>query len=304
MAKRGTSGLSFLVAIDKPVGISSHDVVNRLRWALGEGRIGHFGTLDPLASGVMVVGVGPAARLMNYLVDHDKTYVARIVFGQERNTDDAEGVPIAEAPVPAQVGERPFAENVLSDFVGELHQVPPQFSAIKRGGVTAYTRARAGEAIDLAPRDIRVHSAELLEVAPDEWTVRFCVSKGTYIRALARDIGRAVGCGAYLGGLRRERLGDIGLDACMTLEDVENVSELRLLDPVELLGYPCLDIPEAERKALMNGAKLPVFLPDMPLAYQGLVCALCDDELKAIYRVSDMPYMDCDCLFSIGVARG
>ena len=306
MPKRGESGLSLLLGVDKPVGMSSHDVVNRIRSATGEMRVGHFGTLDPLASGVMLVGVGPAVRLGNYLVEHDKEYVADIRFGEERNTDDAEGEVVVSAAVPETVADRAFAQDVLSRFSGVLEQVPPAFSAIKQGGVTAYKAARTGETLDLPARSVEVFQAELLAVSESCWQVRFRVSKGTYIRALARDIGRAVGCGAYLGGLRREQLGSVSVADCLKLDELTEQAKLRALNPVEVLGFPHLEVLEADRKILENGGALAV---PAQLALResagNLVSVLCDNRLKAIYRVDEgATRLKCDCLFSIGVDCG
>ena len=306
MPKRGASGLSLLLGVDKPVGMSSHDVVNRVRSATGEMRVGHFGTLDPLASGVMLVGVGPAVRLGNYLVEHDKEYVADIRFGEERTTDDAEGEVVSAAPVPEPVGHAAYAAEVLARFMGPALQVPPAYSAIKQGGVTAYKAARSGDALDLPARSIEVYEAELLDADADCWRVRFRVSKGTYIRALARDIGRTVGCGAYLAGLRREQLGAVPVQGCMTLGELAVQTPMRLLDPVSVLGFPQVEVLEAERKALENGGALAVPASLSSSVSAGdLVSVLCDNRLKAIYRVEEgVTRLKCDCLFSIGVDRG
>ena len=306
MPKRGASGLSLLLGVDKPVGMSSHDVVNRVRSATGEMRVGHFGTLDPLASGVMLVGVGPAVRLGNYLVEHDKEYVADVIFGEERNTDDAEGEAVLSAPVPEEVADVAFAEGVLSRFTGALEQIPPAFSAIKQGGVTAYKAARSGETLDLPARNVEVYEAELLAVSTNCWRVRFRVSKGTYIRALARDIGRAMGCGAYLGGLRREQLGTVSVAGCMELDELAAQASLRTLNPVEVLGFQHLEILEAERQTLENGGTLAIPAPlALRVSAGNLISILCDNRLKAMYRVEEgVARLKCDCLFSIGVDCG
>ena len=307
MAKRGSSGYSCVLGVDKPSGMSSHDVVNRVRTAFGEKRVGHFGTLDPLASGVLLVGVGPAARLDAFLVEHDKTYAACIVFGQRRNTDDGEGQIIAESPVPAEVADADFARQVLGEFTGPIAQVPPAFSAIKRGGVTAYTLARSGQDVELEPRRVEVHAAELLAVEPHSWTVRFAVSKGTYIRSLARDMGERVGCGAYLASLRRERVGTVGLDACNSLDDL--AASPRLLDPVSLLGYPSATVAPSDAAVLANGGAIPLSriknVPDESLIPGSYLSMVWDNRLKALYRVDEAGgTARCACLFSVGVARG
>ena len=305
MAKRGASGRSFVLAVDKPSGMTSHDVVNRCRAAFGERRVGHFGTLDPLAEGVMLVGVGSAARLDRYLVEHDKSYVARIVFGEERASDDAEGSVIEARPVPACIADHAFAEETLASFAGPQLQVPPVYSAIKHGGVSSHVMARKGQEVAMEPRAIEVHGARLLSCDARSWTVLFDVSKGTYIRALARDIGRAVGCGAYLGGLLRDRLGDIVLADCNPLDDLANPEAMRLLDPVALLGFRHIELLEVQRKALENGGALPVSCTEGTLNDGELVSVVSDNRLKAVYRAdAQAGCLKCDCMFSPGVERG
>ena len=236
MAKRQVSRINCLLGIDKPQGMTSHDVVARVRRALGERRVGHAGTLDPMATGVMVVGIGQATRLLGLLTLDTKAYVAEISFGAETNTDDLEGTVTREAAVPAEVGDADFAREVLAGMHGVQDQVPPAFSAISVEGVRSYRRARAGEEVALPPRRIEVIDALLLGVGAGPrgpvWTVAFTVSKGTYIRALARDLGRRVGSAAHLTALRRTASGSIGLGQCLALDAVEPAGALRgALDP-------------------------------------------------------------------------
>lgn len=161
MGKRKPSELNLLLAIDKPVGITSHDVVSKVRRALNERRVGHAGTLDPLASGVMIVGVGQATRLLGRITLDRKRYLSRIMFGAETTTDDAEGEVTRTAPMSDDLLSPMFAKQLLADFVGELDQVPPAFSAISVDGVRSYKRARAGEDVELPARTIEVYSADL-----------------------------------------------------------------------------------------------------------------------------------------------
>ena len=183
MARRTPSQLNMLLAVDKPVGCTSHDVVSQCRRALHERRVGHAGTLDPMASGVMVVGVGQATRLLGMLTLDTKSYVADISFGVETNTDDAEGEPIA-----ADLRDPAYARERLCAMLGPQMQVPPAFSAISVNGVRAYKAAREGNAVELPPRPVEVYSADLIAVSGEGdacvWTAAFSVSKGTYIRAL------------------------------------------------------------------------------------------------------------------------
>ena len=183
--KRGESGLSLVVGVDKPSGMTSHDVVNRCRRIFGEKRVGHTGTLDPLASGVLPICVGPATRLGAYLTGHDKAYQATISFGAGTDTDDCEGTVIRTGEIPVEAGDRDFACKVLSGLVGKQKQMPPAYSAIKVNGKKSYEAAREGRIIELTPRDIEVYAADLVAVRPAtgqgyaEWDVRFRVSKGT-----------------------------------------------------------------------------------------------------------------------------
>ena len=220
--KRGDTDLCLVLAVDKPSGMTSHDVVSRARRIFGEKRVGHTGTLDPLASGVLPLCVGPATRLDQFLTGHDKSYVVSVVFGAATDTDDCDGEVIRTGVVPDEVFDPFFASVFVGGLVGKSKQLPPVYSAIKVGGTKACDAARKGRVIDLAPRDIEVYSAELLGIGgadgaePARWDIAFKVSKGTYIRALARDIGHSLGCpcgGAAPHGGRRDwhrRLRDAG----------------------------------------------------------------------------------------------
>jgi len=251
-ARRGATGLAGVLLVDKPDGPTSHDVVAAVRRASGEGRVGHAGTLDPMATGLLVVLVGPATRLERYLSGHDKTYEARIVFGAATDTLDATGVVTATQAVPDAVRSETAAREILAGFVGPAAQLPPTFSAIKRDGVTAHRLARAGGTPDLEARPIVVHEAVLVSVNAEAgaWDVSFTVSKGTYVRALARDIGEAAGTVAHLGVLRRTRAGaaDIG-DAHSVSRVVEAGGRGELpdlfADPIGLLGMPVTAVDPA-----------------------------------------------------------
>ena len=229
--KRGTTDLCLVLAVDKPSGMTSHDVVSRARRIFGEKRIGHTGTLDPLASGVLPLCVGPATRLDQFLTGHDKSYVVSVVFGAATDTDDCDGGVIRTGVVPDEVFDPFFASVFVGGLVGKSKQLPPVYSAIKVGGTKACDAARKGRVIDLAPRDIEVYSAELLGIGgadgtePARWDIAFKVSKGTYIRALARDIGNSLGCPAHVGALRRTAAGAIGIADCVTLEVLEEMGE-------------------------------------------------------------------------------
>ena len=255
--RRGATDLSGILAIDKPQGMTSHDVVNRVRRITGERRVGHAGTLDPMATGLLVVLVGPATRLASYLTAAEKAYSAHIVFGAETDTDDADGRITCTAPVPDEVANPLFAGGMVASLVGAHQQVPPAYSAIKRGGVTAYQAARRGDELPLEAREITVQQARLVGVeclTEYAWDVEFTVSKGTYIRAL----GRALDTAAHLGALRRTQSGSLGVAEAHTLDDLAEVSDVRTLfaDPFSALGLPIIDVDDATAARVATGAAI------------------------------------------------
>lgn len=256
------TGLVGILPVDKPAGMTSHDVVSVVRRATGERRVGHAGTLDPMATGLLVVLVGPATRLAPWLTTAEKTYEATIVFGSRTDTDDAEGDVIATAAVPAVLADPRVAEEHVRALEREHMQVPPAFSAIKVGGVVAHRAARAGTSLELEPRPIRVFRARLLGVTegpPLAWDVELTVSKGTYIRALARDLGANLGTEAHLGALRRTASGTLSLEQAHLLVDVEAAGAdvaAFFVDPVEALGLPEVHVSEQAALLVSHGARL------------------------------------------------
>ena len=330
--KRGQSGLSLLVAVDKPSGMSSHDVVNACRRIFGERRVGHTGTLDPLATGLLPICVGPATRLDNYLVGHDKTYRVSICFGAETTTDDAEGQVCAEAPVEAHLRDEAFADSFVSSLVGTHEQLPPRYSAIKVNGTKSYEAARKGQKVDLEFRTIAVREAVLESVSMDLesgalcWNARFTVSKGTYIRSLARDIGRMLGTCAHVRSLRRLASGALGIEEAVSLETLQVLGEGAAIDPVRALGYRYFHADEFERVVNAGNpiryAKPRLWeLPLAPGAYldcctsaahesadlprEGeLASVIVANRLKAIYRYAARESeWKADCVFSTSIAR-
>ena len=271
--RRGSSGLSLLIGVNKPTGMSSHDVVGRVRRALGERRVGHAGTLDPEASGVLVIGVGPATRLMGYLTADDKGYVARIAFGSATNTDDAAGEVIRTAETPARLSDEAYASKVLEGIVGSHMQVPPAFSAIHVDGRRSYAMARAGEKVDLEPRQVRVFSAKLdaiEQVDPPIWRCSLLVSKGCYVRSIARDLGEALGSAAHLCGLERTSSGPVGKAACVTLDELAELGpegiSARALDPVWALGIAVRAITADELESVRCGRPIDAGMVRDPLS--------------------------------------
>ncbi|MEY8460896.1 tRNA pseudouridine(55) synthase TruB [Eggerthellaceae bacterium 24-137] len=333
--KRGTTDLSLMVAVDKPSGMTSHDVVNRVRRIFGERRVGHTGTLDPLASGVLPVCVGPATRLDPYLVGHDKSYVVSVVFGVATDTDDAEGAVIRTGEVPEEVFDPFFASTFVASLVGKSKQLPPVYSAIKVGGKKACDEARAGRVIDLKPRDIEVFSAELLGIwgadgmEPARWDVAFTVSAGTYIRSLARDMGNALGCPAHVGALRRTAVGSIALDECVSLETLADIGQRAAVDPLRALGCRFAYLDEDAAVRVRNGNPLPARALSLcerraadamselcactagvrescePPADDEIVALVYDNRIIALYEYrASRDQFACRCVFPIGVIRG
>ncbi len=250
-----------LLLLDKPAGMSSHTAINRAVRALSMKKAGHAGTLDPMATGLMLVGIGRATRLLEHLVGCSKTYDATVKLGVSTDTLDREGEVLGEHD--ASGVSRAEVERVLSTLSGELEQVPPSHSAIKIGGVPLYKRARRGEAVEAPPRRVTVHSIELVEFTPPFVRLIIDCSSGTYIRSIARDMGDALGVGAALWELRRTRCGQFDVEQAVTLDElqgdeaVENVA--RLLPParmVETLGRVTLD--EEARAAFANGIAIDV----------------------------------------------
>lgn len=243
-------------------------MVSRVRHVLGETRVGHAGTLDPLASGVLVLGVGQATRLMGLLTLDEKCYEARISFGYETKTDDAEGEITHRVEPDERLFDADFARQTLADLVGDCLQVPPAYSAISLDGKRAYARARAGEKVVLAPRHIHIYEAELLSIENEDnqpvWRCHFRVSKGSYIRALARDLGRSLDSAAHLSGLIRTASGLISLKNCVSLDELSCQGKELLadneLDPARTLGLPVRLLEQVELEDIVCGRKIPAGL--------------------------------------------
>ena len=210
-----------VILVDKDQGWSSSDVVAKLRRLLGARKVGHCGTLDPMATGLLVICVNSATKLADLLSRHDKDYLATIELGRRTDTDDAEGRIIAQAD-PTNISLE-GVEKVLRSFVGRQSQIPPGYSAIKVDGVRSYRRARKGETFALKPREVIFHKLELLDWQPPDFEVSIRCSAGTYIRALARDVGETLGVGAHLSHLRRIRSGQFGIDRARTIDDIERI---------------------------------------------------------------------------------
>lgn len=216
-----------ILLVDKPAGWTSHDVVARVRRLTGQRKAGHSGTLDPMATGLLVVALGDATRLIEYMMGHDKRYEGVIRLGVRTDTDDAEGETVEERAVPALSAER-LAE-VLDTFTGPIEQRPPAFSALNVGGQRAYALARQGLAPELKPRPVTIYAIDGRLISEQEIAISVHCSTGTYIRSLARDVGDLLGCGGHLSQLRRVSVGDFRVEQALTLERMEAVGTEALM---------------------------------------------------------------------------
>ncbi|EHR50380.1 tRNA pseudouridine 55 synthase [Saccharomonospora marina XMU15] len=250
-----------LLIVDKPGGMTSHDVVARARRAMGTRKVGHAGTLDPMATGVLVLGIERATKLLGHLALDRKTYLATIRLGASTTTDDAEGEVVSRAD-PSVVADADI-EAAIAALTGDIQQVPSAVSAVKVGGKRAYARVRAGEQVDLPPRPVTVYRFDLLATRREEpgevdLDVMIDCSSGTYVRALARDLGGALGVGGHLVALRRTTVGPFTLASARTLDDVEREPGLSLsLDEAVAAAFPRRDVDAGEAAAVRHGQRLP-----------------------------------------------
>jgi tRNA pseudouridine55 synthase len=256
------NAISGALVVDKPVGMTSHDVVQAIRNGTGLRRAGHTGTLDPRASGVLVILVGPAVRLSEYVSASDKRYQAIIRLGGSTDTFDAEGM-VTPTKDPVNVTESQF-EEALKTFIGEIEQTPPPYSAVKVQGRKAYEMAREGEEVELAPRKITVHHLEVLEWTPPEVVIDVHCSSGTYVRSLANDLGVMLGCGAYLVGLRRTKSGRFSLRDSVPLRKLQEAFTAGnwyqyLIPAAEALGdWPAIELNPDEVEGVRHGHRVKV----------------------------------------------
>lgn len=274
--------ISGVLVVDKPVGMTSHDVVQSIRRGSNIRRAGHTGTLDPRASGVLVVLLGPAVRLSEYVAASDKRYQAVIQLGTTTDTYDGDGRTTSTSS-PMDVTEELF-NTELQKFVGRIEQVPPPYSAIKVQGRKAYDMARAGEQFELEPRIIDVYSLELLEWAPPEAVIDVNCSSGTYVRSLAHDLGQRLGCGATLTGLRRTKNGRFTLRDAVPLRKLNDAfvdgSWYQYLIPAAeaLSDWPAIDLTNEQMDAIRHGHRIPALEGSGPkscgISEQGELVAL------------------------------
>ena len=258
----GASGASQpgLLIVDKPAGLTSHDVVARARRILGTRAVGHAGTLDPMATGVLVLGVGRATKLLGHLALDDKTYRATIRLGMATTTDDADGEPLSRQD--GATVEPAAIEVAIVALTGPIRQVPSSVSAIKIGGRRAYQLARDGEQVSLPARPVTVYRFDVLDLRRGDGVTDLDVlvecSTGTYVRALARDLGAALGLGGHLTALRRTRVGPFGLHGARTLAELDAAPTVSLtMDDAVATAFPRRDVDAATAAALSHGRPLP-----------------------------------------------
>ena len=220
-----------IILIDKPLGKTSHDMVYFVRRLTGIKKVGHTGTLDPDASGVLPVCIGKATKVCDMLTVSDKEYIAALAFGKTTDTQDASGRILSECEVKAGQSD---IENTIKKFIGEIEQIPPMFSAVKKDGKKLYELARQGISVEREPRKVNIYNIEILNINMKEKTaeIRVMCSKGTYIRTLCEDIGNSLGCGAYMKSLRRTKSGGFSINDCRTGEELLAVKEKNMLDDV------------------------------------------------------------------------
>jgi tRNA pseudouridine55 synthase len=243
-----------ILPVDKPLGWTSHDVVARVRRLSGQKAVGHAGTLDPLATGVLVLVLGKATRLSDELMATTKEYCAEVVLGATTATDDAEGEVVARGPINGVTQQG--IDTALRQLTGEIAQVPPMYAAVRKGGERLYVLARRGETVEREPRRVTIHAIEVISWEPPRLRLRVGCSAGTYIRSLARDVGEALGTGAYLHALRRTRSGTIGIGESVLLADLagrEDVERALLLPDRAVIGRPALRLSPSEEARILTG---------------------------------------------------
>lgn len=278
MSKTENASLFGFLNIYKPKGLTSHDVVARLRKITKVRQIGHTGTLDPFATGVLPICIGKATRLIEYL-DDDKEYLATVQFGKNTATYDLEG------EITATFDKKVTEENVknaLKDFEGEISQIPPIYSAIKVNGKKLYDYARQGQDIEIKPRKVTISKIELKEFDKTSQSAKITVacSKGTYIRSIAYDLGAKLGCGGYLTALERTKAGKFQINTTIKLEDLTEVSQIveNLINPLDMLNIPIHNLSENERERVSHG--MSICNSDFPdsdiviLSYGGRIYAI------------------------------
>ena len=275
------SQVSGLVVVDKVAGMTSHDVVARVRRIAGTRKVGHAGTLDPMATGVLVLGTNRATRLLGHLMLTEKGYDATILLGASTTTDDAEGE-VTSTSTTDHVNDEAIRE-ALAKFVGEIDQVPTAVSAIKVDGKRAYQRVRDGEEVELKARRVTIHELTITAIRGAEVDIRVRCSSGTYIRAIARDLGAALGVGGHLTALRRTAVGRFDLEHARSLDELADELGLVPIADAARLTFPAVDLDEAQTTDVRVGRSLDITLPET--GEHALFAP--DGEFLALYEPTD-----------------
>ena len=267
------------VVLDKGVGMTSTHAVAVVKRALNAKKAGHAGTLDPLASGILPIALGEATKTVPFVMDGQKSYVFTVAWGVETETDDAEGRPVQATHT---YPERAAVEALLPRFTGLIEQVPPRFSAVKIQGERAYDLARDGETVELKPRQAQIDRLTLVAHSGERSVFEADCGKGTYVRALARDLGRALGCLGHVAALRRTRVGPFTEDDAVVVGDLEGSEAASVLRPVEtaLGDLPSIPVPRDMAVRLMRGQ--PVILRGRDAPLSGKIYATCGGVLVAV----------------------
>ncbi len=248
-----------IIIIDKPLGRTSHDMVYEMRKVTGIKKIGHTGTLDPMATGVLPVCIGSATKMADMLTLSDKSYIAELVLGRTTDTQDADGKVLTECEVNCSEEEIRCAVN---SFVGEIEQVPPMYSAIKQNGKKLYELARQGIEVERKPRKVTINSINILEISGERVKIDVSCSKGTYIRTLCEDIGKKLGVGAYMNTLRRTRTGQFTIEESHTLSEIKELKENGGIESIIIPAdrmfaeYPSVMLNPKQVKSVTNGVAM------------------------------------------------
>ena len=265
-----------LVVVDKPGGITSHDVVARVRKLAGTRKVGHAGTLDPMATGVLVLGINRATRLLGHLMLTEKTYEATVRLGEATTTDDAEGETVTTASTDGL--DEAAIRSAFTDLVGEIDQVPTAVSAIKVDGKRAYQRVRDGETVELEPRRVTIHELVVHEISGADVRITVRCSSGTYIRAIARDVGAALGVGGHLTALRRTAVGPYDLTMSRSLDELTDSFSIVPIADAARLAFPSVDLDDQQAADVRVGRPLQVELSALSAVFAP------DGEFLALYE--------------------
>ncbi len=278
--------------IDKSEGLTSRDVVNQIVKIYGTKKVGHTGTLDPLATGVLIVGIGRATKLIDEVTSYYKEYEATVKLGIQTDTLDITGE--IQEEVPFKMPSKEKLNDVLTSFLGKSMQEVPKYSAVRLNGKRLYDYARSHEKVELPKRKIDIKEITLLDVTKDTFSFRVTVSKGTYIRSLIRDIGLNLGIPCTMSSLRRTKVGSIKVEDCLSLDSITPTTKVHSLDEV-LDKYPVYELSPKEEKYVLNGNKLK------NKTYGSKVRMKVKDELLALYKVDekDSSMLKCDVLLKV-----